>query len=256
MPKLEHYRPNQEYCEYLRIFDSKVPKVTGDKEDRKFVGIVLDFGESIQYFVPLTSPKPKHQKMKNQVDFLKMDSGKLGAINFNNMIPVYKGCFGKVDIKAEMNENSDSEDLKYLNLLIDQAKWMSKNKNIILKKSLELYELVVNGEQHDKLRQRVVQRCCDFTLLEERSLNYQVKEFESIFTDLIDLEKLSKSEFQRVVNTKSIGLFYTVNRGFIVGYDNRTDDRDYQRFESINELKQWLQAKNVVEESEFASTSK
>lgn len=40
------------------------------------------------YYAPLTSPKPKHLQMKNQIDFLKINQGQWGAINFNNMIPV------------------------------------------------------------------------------------------------------------------------------------------------------------------------
>lgn len=42
------------------------------------------------YFVPVSSPKDKHLKMKNPVDFMKLDKGALGAINFNDMIPVKK----------------------------------------------------------------------------------------------------------------------------------------------------------------------
>lgn len=40
------------------------------------------------YFAPLSSPKPKHLKLKSKLDFLKIDNGKLGAIN--NMLPVTK----------------------------------------------------------------------------------------------------------------------------------------------------------------------
>ena len=45
------------------------------------------------YFVPVSSPKDKHLKMKNLVDFMKLDKGALGAINFNDMIPVKKGIY-------------------------------------------------------------------------------------------------------------------------------------------------------------------
>lgn len=36
-------------------------------------------------FAPLSSPKPKYQKLKSKLDFLKIDNCKLGAINFNNI---------------------------------------------------------------------------------------------------------------------------------------------------------------------------
>lgn len=46
--------------------------------------------DTFEYFAPLSSPKLKHIKMKNTLDFLKIKNGELGAINFNNMIPVMK----------------------------------------------------------------------------------------------------------------------------------------------------------------------
>ena len=47
----------------------------------------------MKYFAPLSSPKQKHLKMKNDIDFYKLSNGKLGAINFNNMIPVPDGSY-------------------------------------------------------------------------------------------------------------------------------------------------------------------
>ena len=78
---------NAEYCNYLRKFDNKVPYNYGSKELRPFIGILFKVNDN-EYFAPLTSPKIKHLKMKNTLDFLKIDDGKLGAVNFNNMIPV------------------------------------------------------------------------------------------------------------------------------------------------------------------------
>lgn len=43
-----------------------------------------------EYIAPLGSLKPKHLTMKNNIDFIKIDNGKLGVINLNNMIPVNK----------------------------------------------------------------------------------------------------------------------------------------------------------------------
>ena len=78
---------DKNYCDYLRKYDSKVPYNFDKKQNRPFVGVLFKIN-NVSYFAPLSSPKPKHLKMHNAIDFLKIDNGNLGAINFNNMIPV------------------------------------------------------------------------------------------------------------------------------------------------------------------------
>lgn len=84
---LQIIRVNTNYCDYLRKFDPRVAYNMNEKEIRPFVGILFKI-EDCEYFAPLSSPKPKHKKMKNTIDFLKIKNGELGAVNFNNMIPV------------------------------------------------------------------------------------------------------------------------------------------------------------------------
>lgn len=102
--------------------------------------------------------------MKNKVDFLKIDEGKLGAINFNNMIPVpIEQCI-KIDVENE-------KDNKYKMLLYKQINWCNKNTKMILHKAESLYNKVINN----KLPKNIIDRCCNFTLLEEKSKNYKNK---------------------------------------------------------------------------------
>lgn len=75
------------YCDYLRKYDHRVAYNKDNKDLRPFVGALFTV-EDKEYFAPLSSPKSKHLKMKNTHGFLKIDGGKLGAINFNNMVPV------------------------------------------------------------------------------------------------------------------------------------------------------------------------
>lgn len=58
-----------------------------EKELRSFIGIVFEIN-NCEYFASLSSPKEKHLKMHNTLDFVKIDNGKFGAINFNNMMPI------------------------------------------------------------------------------------------------------------------------------------------------------------------------
>ena len=84
---LKIVRVNSDYCDYLRKFDNKVAYNKNEKELRPFIGILFQI-DACKYFAPLSSPKPKHKNMKNTLDFFKIKDGELGAVNFNNMIPV------------------------------------------------------------------------------------------------------------------------------------------------------------------------
>ncbi len=90
-------RVNTDYCDYLRKYDNKVAYNKHEKELRPFIGILFKI-ENCEYFAPLASPKEKHIKMKNKIDFLKIKGGELGAVNFNNMIPVKEQNYYLVDL--------------------------------------------------------------------------------------------------------------------------------------------------------------
>lgn len=61
---------DMKYIRDLAGADDKVMSVSpqAGKERRPFVGIVVIFNQK-KYCIPLTSPKPKHQIMKNDKDF-------------------------------------------------------------------------------------------------------------------------------------------------------------------------------------------
>ncbi len=83
------------YIRNLAKVDDHVMSVSPQvgKETSPFVGIVIICGTK-KYCVPLSSPKPKHSSMKNDVDFMKIMDGEslIGVLNFNNMIPVDESC--------------------------------------------------------------------------------------------------------------------------------------------------------------------
>ena len=94
---------NSKYCDFLRKYESKVPYNAGEKELRPFVGILFNIGDC-EYFAPLSSPKPKHSRLTNTLDLIKMDNGKLGVINFNNMIPVNKSNYNIIGLNEKTND--------------------------------------------------------------------------------------------------------------------------------------------------------
>ncbi len=161
---LKIVRVNSEYCNYLRNFDNKVSYNKYEKELRPFIGILFKIN-SCEYFAPLSSPKEKHKKMRNTVDFFKIKNGKLGAVNFNNMIPVKEKNYSLVDLNKETLTISE---LKYQKLLREQLAWLNANYIQVKNKSLKLYQLYIIG----KLSKNIKARCCNFKLLEEKCIEY------------------------------------------------------------------------------------
>ena len=160
--RLKFYIVNTEYMLYLKKYDIKVMENSGNKSQRPYIGILFEI-DSKKYLAPLTSPKPKHLKMKNTLDFIKIDGGKLGAINLNNMFPVIDQVIIPKNIKLE-------ENLNYRELLTDQINWCNKKENSIniLKKAEALYNEIIQKKENSIFWNR----CCDFKSLEDKSSEY------------------------------------------------------------------------------------
>ncbi len=94
---MRFYYIKDSYIDFLRKYDSKVS--INKQESRPYVGVVLEV-DGIKYYAPFTSPKAKHLNMKNRIDFRKIEGGKYGAINFNNMIPVVETALIYIDIAS------------------------------------------------------------------------------------------------------------------------------------------------------------
>jgi len=161
---LKIVRVDSEYCDYLREFDSKVAYNKYEKELRPFIGVLFKI-EKCEYFAPLSSPKPKHLKMRNTVDFFKIKDGELGAVNFNNMIPVTKNNYSLVDLDKETLTISE---MKYQKLLRERLAWLNANYYQVKNKAFKLYELYIT----ERLSDNIKSRCCNFKLLEDKCYSY------------------------------------------------------------------------------------
>ena len=155
------------YLNYLRTFDDKV--LFNHGIDRPYVGIILSLSTpdgSINYFAPLSSPKKKHKTMKNNIDFIKIDSGNLGAINLNNMIPLVNGTYSKIDINSIKDKN-------YNILLSKQIRWIRSNKSNITSQAYSLYRKMAQDDSSlNSFELKVKSRCCNFSLLEDVANKY------------------------------------------------------------------------------------
>lgn len=150
------YRLDTNYSNYLNHFEPKISINKNGKENRPFLGVVLTV-HNINFFAPLTSPKAKHLTMKNTQDFLKIDDGFLGGINLNNMIPIPRIALQEINI-------SQIQDIKYRQMLYKQLNWVKNNQERINNRAKNLYYLVIQKKATNDL----IERCCNFRLLEEK----------------------------------------------------------------------------------------
>ena len=157
-------RVDSDYCDYLRNFDAKVIYNRGVKLLRPFIGVLFKINKW-EYFAPLSSPKPKHKSMRNTIDFFKIKNGELGAINFNNMIPVTKNNYIEIDLYTD---TFNKEEQKYKKMLKEQLAWLNANKNQIKDHSYKLYMKYKNN----KLSPNIRLRCCNYPLLESKSIEF------------------------------------------------------------------------------------
>ena len=155
---------DSKYCDYLRQYDNKVSYNAGTKDLRPFIGVLFMI-DKCEYFAPLSSPKPKHSKLKNTLDLIKIENGTYGVVNFNNMIPVMDKNYVIFDLNKKTENRAENFRLE---LLRNQLRWLTANKKEVNTKSKLLYNLYKNN----KLPKNVKDRCCNFPLLEEKCREY------------------------------------------------------------------------------------
>ena len=167
--ELKLYRINELYARYIYYQDEKVLKSFDIKSKRPFIGIILKINE-ISYFAPLSSPKKKHEEMKNTIDFIKINNGRDGVINLNNMIPIPEDQYYEINVKEEIRK-----DKKYGIILKYQIKWCNNNKMQIINNARKLYNLIINEKANLSLKKR----CCNFKILEKKLNQYILNQEKS-----------------------------------------------------------------------------
>lgn len=193
------YNIDMKYIRDLSKVDDNVLSVSPqiDKQNRPFIGILVMINGK-QYCAPITSPKPKHQTMPKNFDYIKI-MGKvgnkediIGVINFNNMIPVHKSVITPIELKIRPNDNFQTQ--HYKTLTGNQLKWCRSHSDAILKNAQKTYNMIVNGKANQSLKKR----CCNFQKLEkvlEKRLSLKQD-------NISDIDKLN--EYKGVINKVEI----------------------------------------------------
>ena len=170
--RLSLYTINMKYIRNLHKIDDNVLSVSpqAGKASRPFIVIIVICDDK-EYCVPLSSPKEKHKKMKNDVDFTKIFDAKgklIGVLDFNNMIPVNKDLVEKIDITIQKSDDAATK--HYKNLIKDQLTFCQQNQDAIIKKANKLYKLVYKKNVSGNLKRR----CLDYKKLEEALSKFKI----------------------------------------------------------------------------------
>ena len=161
MGNIEFYEINEDYVNYLIPYAPHLfhNKQKGQANERKYIGIVFEI-HGMDYFAPLSSFKAKHQKMKESLDFLKVQN--YAVINLNNMFPV------PASERTYVNFNA-VKDSRYKSLLLAEYRYIKSIHGKIRKNAAALYShKLAKGDSTP-----LAKRCNDFALLETLCAKYK-----------------------------------------------------------------------------------
>lgn len=159
------------YIRDLQRVDDRVMSVSPQigKEERPFLGVIVMCND-IKYCVPLSKPKEKHKRMRNKIDFKKIevDGDLLGVLNFNLMIPVTKKQIKRIDTTIRKHDNADTKHRK--ELLAKELDWCNEHFVDLCNTANVLYQKYISGEVfYAKLK------CLNFPKLETACNTYNQK---------------------------------------------------------------------------------
>ncbi len=152
------YSVKDTYIKYLSKYQEHLFLNEGGSFGRKYIGAVLEIN-GLTYFAPLSSFKPKHKKMKESIDLIKIKD--YAVININNMIPVPK------EQLIELNINTE-KDPHYKFLLQAESREINKQRNRIRKNA----EIVYNHKKRNGDSTPLAKRTNDFEVLEKKCREY------------------------------------------------------------------------------------
>ena len=160
MAKLLFYEIDTEYVDFLSKFSRHLfhNAKTSQTYSRKYIGILFEIN-GLKYFAPLSSFKPKHKRLSETVDFIKI--GDMAVINLNNMFPVPDGIYTLKNPRTEPNE-------QYRTLLNNEIRIIRQKTERIINNAKFVYNHKATNDGKSKLSRR----CNDFKLLEAQCKEY------------------------------------------------------------------------------------
>lgn len=154
--KLKLYRVTDDYLNFLRKIDPKIPMNKDNSKARPFVGIVFSVN-AVKYIAPLSS------KIHNsRTDFMVKNKGvQIATIRFAYMFPILDSALIEIDYSEEYKQ-----DVNYTALLITEDLYINQHKQKIHDIATKTYTNVIAK------RFGFGKFCCDFAKLEEHYKSY------------------------------------------------------------------------------------
>lgn len=156
---------NEDYTDYLRQnYEQRIPRTDyGADKLKPFFGELFRI-DNLVYVTQVTSPKPRHYKLKEGIDFRKIYQGKklVSSVNLNYMFPVPDSELKDMqykDIDQYVSFSTDREKSKYIQLLKYEL-------SVINTFNLEQDSIDLYNRKYEKPNDAVSLRCFDFKALE------------------------------------------------------------------------------------------
>ncbi|ENX24856.1 hypothetical protein F892_00006 [Acinetobacter vivianii] len=150
---LRFYTIKDDFINKMKSLDFKIQNNYGGT--RPYVGVLMVIN-GLNYYAPLSSYKPKQDKINNITVFKLHEKGnpnnKLGVIHINNMFPVIEDQL--IEITIDVTD-------KYGRLLQNQYEFILHYQEEIQAQALQLYNLVNKNKNSF-----IARLSCDFKLLE------------------------------------------------------------------------------------------
>lgn len=169
--KLKWYIADKDYISYLKQYDDKVENINYSAKLKPYIGIVVNINE-FNYYVPISSAKSKHYKIKEGMDFIKiMQADKIiGVLNLNNMVPILSEKiqilnYREIDKYREFG--TEKEKRLYISFLSFELNLINQKVEKIRRNAIKLYNEKINNPNSN-----LSKRCCNFKLLEEKCVEY------------------------------------------------------------------------------------
>lgn len=166
---MDFYVINKDYVNELKRIDNLVGDVEYGADKLKFhLGIIIKVNDN-DYYVPVSSPKPKHFRMSDSVDFIKINHYSTGdllcVLNLNNMIPAPKNCVEQLksnNVDKYRTFTSETEKNDYIFLLMEELLSIKDKEDKILNNANKLYQICSTIPDSP-----ILLRCCKFKELEK-----------------------------------------------------------------------------------------
>jgi hypothetical protein len=163
MNDIKFYLLENNYINYLRKFDRKIPQISSTSNSKPYCGIVFLIND-FYYFAPLSS-----FRTKQATNFIIKDidnNTPISSLRFCFMLPIPKDKFNNIVTLYDFSRETDS---KYRLLLEKEYNYCKLNKSRIFKLAQRVYYIGINRTTS------LSDSCCDFKKLEKKCLFYLEK---------------------------------------------------------------------------------